>query len=447
MNVILLSGGSGKRLWPLSNDVRSKQFLKIYKRPDGEHESMVQRVYRQLKAVDPDSVVTIATARSQIPAIMNHLGKDVQISLEPCRRDTFPAIALAAAYLHDRLGIPEEETVVVCPVDAYVDLSYFFTLKKLAEQADKGEANLVLMGIEPTYPSDKYGYIIPEEAKNLSTVKMFKEKPDVETAEEYIAQGALWNGGVFALKLSYVLNRAKEMLNYTNYEDLYARYDSLEKISFDYAVVEKEPLIQVIRYSGAWRDVGTWNTMVDSIQEKSFGPVISDGHCENVYVFNELDVPVITMSLKDIIISASSQGILVTDRVASSYIKPFVDEIDEFARYAEKAWGYFNVLDAGENNRTLKLTLRPGGTFRYHRHEHRDESWTVVEGFGEAIVNHETIPLAPGVVINLPRGYMHNLVAKTDMTIIEVMCGDTILDDDYIKYEKDKNAEGGTASR
>lgn len=438
MNVILLSGGSGKRLWPLSNDVRSKQFLKIFKKPDGEYESMVQRVYRQLKSVDPDCNVTIATARTQIPAILNHLGRSVKISLEPCRRDTFPAIALATAFLHDRLGIAEEETVVVCPVDAYVDLGYFETLKKLEEQAAKGEANLVLMGIEPTYPADKFGYIIPEENKPLSTVKMFREKPDVETAREYIAQGALWNGGVFAYKLKYVLNRAREMLNYTTHEDLYARYETLDKISFDYAVVEKEPFIQVIRYRGAWRDIGTWNTMVDSMYNKTIGPAITGENCENVYVFNELEVPVLAMNLHNIIISASHQGVLVTEKSASSNIKPYVDKIDEVARFAEKAWGYFKVLDAGEYSRTIKLEMRPGGTFRYHRHEFRDESWTVIAGYGEAEVDHKIIPLHPGVVVNLPRGSMHNLVAETDMTIIEVMYGEKILDDDYVKREKDQ---------
>ncbi|MBR3743331.1 MAG: cupin domain-containing protein [Clostridia bacterium] len=437
MNIILLSGGSGKRLWPLSNDVRSKQFIKIFRRPDGEYESMVQRVYRQLKAVDPYCTVTIATARSQIPAILNHLGKNVQISLEPCRRDTFPAIVLATAFLHDVMGISEEEPVVVCPVDPYVESGYFETLKILEAQARKEEANLVLMGIEPTYPSERYGYIIPSDREKISSVKMFQEKPDKETAKEYLAQGALWNGGVFAYKLKYVLNRAREMLNYTNYQDLYNRYDQLPKISFDYAVVEKEPFIQVIRYHGEWRDVGTWNTMVDSMYNKSIGPVIMDGECENVYVINELEVPVLAMGLKNMIVCASPQGILVTEKHASANIKPFVDKIDETARFAEKAWGNFKVLDVGEGSKTLRLKMTPGGTFRYHRHQYRDESWTVVYGTGEAIVDGRIIPLHPGTVVELPRGCMHNLVAKTNMIIIEVMCGEKILEEDYIKYAKE----------
>ena len=115
MNIVLLSGGSGKRLWPLSNDIRSKQFIKIFKKEDGEYESMVQRVYRQIRSVDPDATVTIATSKTQVSAIHNQLGEGVGVCVEPCRRDTFPAIALATAYLHDVKGISEEEAVVVCP--------------------------------------------------------------------------------------------------------------------------------------------------------------------------------------------------------------------------------------------------------------------------------------------------------------------------------------------
>lgn len=203
MNIILLSGGSGKRLWPLSNDIRSKQFIKIFKTPQG-YESMVQRVYRQIREVDPGASVTIATSKTQVSSIHNQLREAVGVCVEPCRRDTFPAIALATAYLHDVQGVALDEPVVVCPVDPYVNNDYFEALHKLSQLAAQGNANLSLMGIEPTYPSEKYGYIIPETEDAVSRVKTFKEKPDAATAAEYIAQGALWNGGVFALSLIHI---------------------------------------------------------------------------------------------------------------------------------------------------------------------------------------------------------------------------------------------------
>ena len=290
MNVILLSGGSGKRLWPLSNDVRSKQFIKLFKNND-EYESMVQRVYRQITTVDSNAKITIATSKSQASAIKNQLGEKASICVEPCRRDTFPAIALAAAYLHDELGVAENEAVVVCPVDPYVDNTYYEAVKNLQELAEQGGANLTLMGIEPTYPSEKYGYIIPESGENVSKVKEFKEKPDVETAKKYLAQSALWNAGIFAFKLGYLLDKAHSMINFEDYRDLFNKYDTLTKISFDYAVVEKESSIQVLRYSGDWKDVGTWNMMAEVMADKTKGKAILDETCENTNVVNELNIP------------------------------------------------------------------------------------------------------------------------------------------------------------
>ena len=283
MNLVLLSGGSGQRLWPLSNDIRSKQFIKIFHREDGELESMVQRVYRQIKAVDTDATVTIATSKSQVSAIHNQLGEEVGISVEPCRRDTFPAIALAAAYLKDVQGVGEEESVVVCPVDPYVENDYFEALKALGDRAAVSSANLVLMGIEPTYPSEKYGYIIPIGKEQVSKVSMFKEKPTQEVAKDYIAKGALWNGGVFAFKLGYVLNRAHELIDFVDYDDLFNKYDTLNKISFDYAVVEHESEIEVMRFAGTWKDLGTWNTLTEAMDSHAIGEALFNEKCENVH--------------------------------------------------------------------------------------------------------------------------------------------------------------------
>jgi mannose-1-phosphate guanylyltransferase len=267
MNIILLSGGSGKRLWPLSNEVRSKQFIKIFKKENGEYESMVQRIYGQIRAVDPDASVTIATSKSQVSAIHNQLGEEVGISVEPCRRDTFAAIALATAYLHDVKGVDENEAVVVCPVDPYVEPTYFQCVNELYRAAEKGTKNLVLMGIEPTYPSEKYGYIRPVKNPDGGDSFVFTEKPTQAKAKEYIQEGALWNGGVFAYKLSYVLNKSKELLGTADYAELFANYGNLKKISFDYAVVENENSIEVLKYSGEWKDLGTWNTLTEAMEE------------------------------------------------------------------------------------------------------------------------------------------------------------------------------------
>ncbi len=434
MNIVLLSGGSGKRLWPLSNDIRSKQFIKIFKAEDGAYESMVQRVYRQLKQVDSEVNITIATSRTQISAIHNQIGEGVSISLEPCRRDTFPAIALATAYLHDIQGVSEEESVVVCPVDPYVETDYFEALKRLGEQADKGEANLVLMGIEPTYPSEKYGYIIPQSKDSVSRVSTFKEKPDAETAKSYISQGALWNGGVFAYKLKYVLNKARELIDFTDYQDLFSRYGTLEKISFDYAVVEKEKEIQVMRFAGQWKDLGTWNTLTEAMEEAGIGEAIMNENCRNVHIINELNVPVLAMGLEDVVISASPEGILVSDKEQSSYIKPFVDRIDQQIMFAEKSWGSFRVLDIEDESLTIKVTLNPGHRMNYHSHRNRNEVWVVISGTGRTIVDGMEQEVCAGDVITMQAGCRHTVIASTELKLIEVQLGKEISVHDKQKF-------------
>ncbi len=435
MNIILLSGGSGKRLWPLSNDIRSKQFIKIFKDENGEYESMVQRVYRQIRAVDPEAVVTIATSKTQISSIHNQIGEDVGISIEPCRRDTFPAIALATAYLHDIQGVPGDEPVVVCPVDPYVEEDYFLALKKLGEQAAKGEANLVLMGIEPTYPSEKYGYILPDSPEQTSTVNTFREKPDRETAQRYIERGALWNGGVFAYQLQYVLDKAHELIDFEDYEDLFARYDTVKKISFDYAVAEQEDKIQVQRFAGQWKDLGTWNTLTEAMEEHVVGQAMLNETCENVHVINELNVPVVCMGLKDMVVSASSEGILVSDKEQSSYIKPYVDQIDQQIMFAEKSWGNFQVMDVEEKSLTIKITLNPGNRMNYHSHVLRDEVWNIISGEGTAIVDGMEQPVKTGDVVTMQAGCRHTLIAKTELKVIEVQLGEEISVHDKQKFE------------
>lgn len=436
MQVILLSGGSGKRLWPLSNDVRSKQFIKIFKTGDNQYESMVQRVFRQIRTIDSEAKVTIATSKTQVSAINNQLGvNSVGISVEPCRRDTFPAIALATAYLHDVMGVTEDEPVVVCPVDPYVEDDYFQALKQLSDLAEKGDANLTLMGIEPTYPSEKYGYIIPEGKDQVSIVKTFKEKPTEAVAKEYIAQGALWNGGVFAYKLGYVLNRAHELIDFTDYQDLFNKYDTLTKISFDYAVVEHEPNIAVMRFCGQWKDLGTWNTLTEAMTEPTMGKAVLNEKCEGVNVINELNVPILCMGLKDVIVSASAEGILVSDKEQSSYIKPYVDKFEQQIMFAEKSWGNYHVLDVLKDSMTIKVTLNPGHSMNYHSHEHRSEVWTVLSGTGTAIVDGEKTPVKAGDVINLPVGCCHTVIAETALTILEVQIGHEISVHDKIKYE------------
>lgn len=434
MNLILLSGGSGKRLWPLSNDIRSKQFIKIFKR-DNTYESMLQRVYGQIKSVDSTAQIVIATSKTQVSAIHNQLGEQCEICVEPCRRDTFPAISLSVLYMIKRDMLKENDPVVICPVDPYVNIDYFEALKNLYSYTEKSSANLILMGIEPTYPSEKYGYILPMDTTSIiSKVSCFKEKPKKKSAEEYISQGALWNSGVFAFKASYLLQKIKETIGHCDYEWLYDNYEKLSAISFDYAVVEKEGSIDVIRYNGMWSDVGTWNTLSDIMSENVFGEaVISD--CNNVHVLNELDVPIIAIGLQDVIIGASAEGVIVSDKEKSVSIKNFVEDIDGQIRFAEKSWGSFKVIDVEDESLTMKVTIKAGDFMNYHSHERRNEVWTVISGKGRTIVDGMEQFVKAGDVITMQAGCRHTVIADTELKLIEVQLGKEISVSDKKKYD------------
>ncbi len=420
MNIILLSGGSGKRLWPLSNDIRSKQFIKLFKNEDGKRESMVQRMYHSIKRIDPEAKITIATSSSQISELINQLGEGLNISVEPDRRDTFPAITLATAYLHDVMGVAEDEAVVVCPVDPYVEDEYFKALEKLYTLAKEGDANLTLMGMEPTYPSEKYGYIMPVTKDEVSKVSEFKEKPTEKKAKQYISKGALWNAGIFAYKVGYVLSRAHELIDFTDYYDLFGKYSTLEKISFDYAVVEHEPSIQVMRFAGAWKDLGTWNTLVEAMDDPTLGDVTLSENCENIRVVNALDVPVVCMGVKDLIVATSAEGILITTPEDSSHLKPIAEKVDSGVKFAEETWGKYRVINDSNDSLTLKLTIKAGCQTPYQTHTCIDKVWTVISGKGSVVIKGESKPIQSGDVITINAGSGYAAIAETDMKIIEV---------------------------
>lgn len=437
MNIILLSGGSGKRLWPLSNDIRSKQFIRFFKNETGKYQSMVERMYNNIKSINKDSVITIATSKTQVSEIINQIGDGVGISVEPCRRDTFPAIVLSASYLHDVKKVDENETVIVCPIDPLVDNDYYIALEKLYEAHRESKYNISLLGIEPTYPSEKYGYIIPKENKEYSEVENFKEKPTIEIAQEYIDKGALWNGGVFAFKLKYLLDIAHERMKFKNYNDLFDNFDKQEKISFDYAVVEKEKDIQVMRFNGLWKDLGTWNTLTESITEEVIGKGILGDECQNTHIINELDIPILCMGLKNVVVAASSEGILISNKHQSSYIKPYVEKIDQPIMYAEKSWGSYRVIDVQDESMTILVTLNKGNKMKYHSHDRRNEIWNVLSGTGKCIVDGIEQIVTIGDVITIEAGCKHTIIAESDLKLIEVRLGKDISVEDKHKYEEE----------
>ena len=450
MQLILLSGGSGKRLWPLSNDARSKQFLPLLAKPDGGMESMIQRVVRQIRESKLTDNITFATNAVQRDSIINQLGEDVNVVTEPERRDTFPAIALASSYLAKEKKCNDDEVVVIMPCDVYTESKYFATIGKMVETVENDVADLVLMGITPTYPSEKFGYVVPESTqssesvfnKDCLRVARFTEKPNEEKAKELLKQNAFWNGGVFAFRLGYMMNIVNQYIQTETFLETRNRYAEFPKISFDYEVAEKAESVAVVPFSGQWKDLGTWNALCEELPSTHIGNVMMGDHNVNTYAVNELGIPVFCNGLKDVIVAASPDGIMVCDKQDSEKIKDYANKLTTRPMYEERRWGTYRVLDNAEyedGTRSLTKTihLNAGKNISYQLHHHRSEVWTFVEGEGIFVLDGERKDVKRGDVMNIPVGHLHAIKATTDLTFIEVQIGNPLVEEDIERFEFD----------
>ncbi|WP_407269711.1 sugar phosphate nucleotidyltransferase [Radiobacillus sp. PE A8.2] len=441
MKLVLLSGGSGKRLWPLSNDTRSKQFLKVLEGVNGEKQSMVQRVWGQLEAVNLSNHAVIATSKMQIDMIQSQIGLNVPLIIEPERRDTFPAIALAASYLYSIQGVSEEEVISVLPVDPFVENSFFEKVKELESVLVGSESDLALIGVTPTYPSSKYGYIIPEAEEGYQsylTVSHFTEKPSEERAQVLIEMSGLWNCGVFAFKLRYIIDILIEKGLPIQYDELLNQFSTLPKISFDYEVVEKAKKIVALPYNGDWKDLGTWNTLTEEMATKQIGKGIISEDSNNTHLVNELEIPVTILGIKDSVVAVSPDGILVTDKVSSPKVKELIKDFNHPPMYEERVWGWSRVLDYatyddGQEMVTKRICINEGKNSSYHYHNIRDEVWTIVKGEGELALDDHLTRVKAGDIIHLPRGKKHCIRAISNLEFIEVQTGIGISDEDFTR--------------
>ncbi len=444
MQLILLSGGSGKRLWPLSNDSYSKQFLRLLPTPDGNRESMLQRVVRQIGESGLGAEITVATGEGQRDAISSQLGDSVNVVTEPERRDTFPAIALACLYLEKEKGCTRDEIIVIMPSDPYTDENYFRTIGQMADAVEHGVADLVLMGIEPTYVSTKYGYIIPQSTQEAAyMVECFTEKPNTERARELINGGALWNGGVFAFRLGYLTDIVRKYVQAGSFQEVRNRYGELPKISFDYEVAEKAQSVAVVPFHGVWKDLGTWDVLSEVLGSRTIGNVSLDENSRDTHVVNSLDIPCVCVGTANLIVAAGSDGILVANKNSSERIKPLVSQLNDRPMYEERRWGTYKVVDRHEasdkqcQSLTKHLCIKAGKNISYQVHAHRDEVWTFVDGIGKLVIDGKITDVKSGDVVYIRKGQKHAAKAITDLHFVEVQMGDRLIEEDIERFEWD----------
>lgn len=447
MQLILLSGGSGKRLWPLSNNVRSKQFLPLLEKENGTMESMLQRVVGQARETNLTKNITIATNKSQQDIIINQLGNSVNLVTEPERRDTFPAIALSASYLKLEKKCDDDEVVVVMPCDPYTDVEYFHTISRMVKCVEANIADLVLMGITPTYPSEKYGYVVPKSGSLLEVehfkiqkVSCFTEKPIMKKAKELLAKNAYWNGGVFAFRLGYMMSIVRKYITSYSFEDIRNRYSEFPKISFDYEVVEKADSVAVVPFTGKWKDLGTWNTLTDELRKPIIGNAVMGAHCENTYIINETQLPIYADGLNNIVVVACPNGILVCSKEHSEEIKNVVEQLTSRPMCEDRRWGICRVLDDtkyanGNHSLTKSVTLNPGKNISYHIHHHYSEVWTFIEGEGIFVMDGVEKKVKAGDTVIIPVDCFYAIKALTQLSFIEVQSGRGLIEEDIERFD------------
>lgn len=406
---------------------------------------MLQRIWRQLDESDLQEHTRIATCREQVELLQRQVGTKAPLIIEPEQRDTFAAIALSAAYLYSIAGVSLCETIIVIPVDAYVDSDFFSCIRGLPKLNRESRSELLMVGTRPSYPSEQYGYIVPETKRHRDDegmyeqlVHTFKEKPYEAEASLLIKAGALWNSGIYAFQLDFMINMLMKRGLPIHYEELYKQYSKMPKLSFEVEVTQKISSRSVIEYDGDWKDLGTWKTLSEELAFESLGMGEISDDSEQSQIINELDIPISIIGLSNVIVAASLDGILVTSKNADSELNAKLKMMNERPKYEERRWGHSKVIDStilssGIHCVTKRVFIAAGQNVSYQMHFKRRESWTIVSGEGVLILDDVYRHVEPGDTVAIPERTRHSLRAITDVELIEVQTGKQSNEDDIIR--------------
>ncbi|MFS0614360.1 sugar phosphate nucleotidyltransferase [Lederbergia ruris] len=326
MKILLLSGGIGKRLWPFSSKERPKQFIKFLDDHLNDSQSMIQRIYKQLISNDFKEIF-ISSTKKQIKMIYDQLNNDIPIIVEPEGKDTFGAVALACSYFYSKERLSTQEIIAVIPVDIYVESMFFKNLIKLEKIANEPDVDLVLVGVAPTNPSEKYGYIVPSDPITYGNIdgyfkiNRFYEKPHFNIAKKLIEQNSFWNCGVFVFKIEYMLNFLEKYNFPIDYNELINNYNLIPNVSFDNMVVKKTKRSVMVPYNHTWSDIGTWDGFCGELTRNIVGKGIISNDSNNTHLINESSIPTVIQGLSNIVVAVSEDGILVADKISSQKLK------------------------------------------------------------------------------------------------------------------------------
>lgn len=453
---IILAGGSGSRLWPLSRELYPKQLLSLI-----SDKSLLQSTFERLSSFMPaENIVSITNTKhtANVKLQLENLSKGAVVLSEPLSKNTAPAIALASKFIQTKETDP---VILVVPSDHLIKNN-----KKFAETVKKGqklaqEGYIVTFGIEPDYPETGYGYInvLKQPILDGFKVKEFVEKPDAKTAQKYIdAKTYYWNSGIFMFKASVMFQEIKTLApeifkvmdecDFSTSDRIeYNLFDKMPNISIDYAIMEKSDKIALIKLESDWNDLGSWQSIYDvSKKDKNqnviIGHVLDEGS-KNSLVYSSSKL-VATVGLEDTVLVETEDAILACKKDKTQDVKKIFDKLKQqndsthlVHKTVYRPWGFYTVLTQGKGFLSKIIHVKPDQKLSVQSHNHRSEHWVVLSGTAKVILEGEEYILTQGHSIDIPVQAKHSLQNpyKEDVEIIEVQLGDILTEEDIIRYE------------